>query len=46
MVDGFATTSSLIANEGRNFETIIRDVYEIAGGSISAKMIDLDMEGC
>jgi transaldolase len=45
MVDGVTTNPSLIAKEGRDFETIIRDICEIVDGPISAEVISLDMEG-
>lgn len=45
MVDGVTTNPSLIAKEGRNFETIIREICEIVDGPISAEVISLDFEG-
>ncbi len=45
MVDGVTTNPSLIAKEGRDFETIIRDICEIVDGPISAEVISLDMDG-
>lgn len=45
MVDGVTTNPSLIAREGRDFETIIREICEIVDGPISAEVISLDMEG-
>lgn len=45
MVDGVTTNPSLIAKEGRDFETIIRDICEIVDGPISAEVISLDLEG-
>lgn len=45
MVDGVTTNPSLIAREGRDFETIIRDICEIVDGPISAEVISLDVEG-
>lgn len=45
MVDGVTTNPSLIAKEGRDFETIIRDICEIVDGPISAEVISLDVEG-
>lgn len=45
MVDGVTTNPSLIAKEGRDFETIIREICEIVDGPISAEVISLDVEG-
>lgn len=45
MVDGVTTNPSLIAKEGRDFETIIREICEIVDGPISAEVISLETEG-
>jgi transaldolase len=45
MVDGVTTNPSLIAKEGRNFETIIREICAIVDGPISAEVIRLDVDG-
>ncbi len=45
MVDGVTTNPSLIAKEGRDFETIIKEICEIVDGPISAEVIALDTEG-
>jgi transaldolase len=45
MVDGVTTNPSLIAKEGRDFETIIREICEIVDGPISAEVISLDVDG-
>ena len=45
MVDGVTTNPSLIAREGRDFETIIREICTVVDGPISAEVIRLDMEG-
>jgi len=45
MVDGVTTNPSLIAKEGRDFETIIREICEIIDGPISAEVISLNTEG-
>ena len=45
MVDGVTTNPSLIAKEGRNFETVIKEICEIIDGPISAEVIALDMQG-
>jgi transaldolase len=45
MVDGVTTNPSLIAKEGRVFETVIREICEIVDGPISAEVISTDVEG-
>lgn len=45
MVDGVTTNPSLIAKEGRDFETIIKDICQIVDGPISAEVISLDTDG-
>ncbi len=45
MVDGVTTNPSLVAKEGRDFETIIREICEIVDGPISAEAVSLDTEG-
>jgi len=45
MVDGVTTNPSLVAREGRDFETIIREICEIVDGPISAEAVSLDTEG-
>lgn len=45
MVDGVTTNPSLIAKEGRDFQTIIREICEIVDGPISAEVISLDADG-
>ncbi len=45
MVDGVTTNPSLIAKEGRDFQTIIREICEIVDGPISAEVISLDAAG-
>ncbi len=49
MVDGVTTNPSLIAKEGRDFETVIREICEIVEGPdiipVSAEVIRLDLEG-
>jgi len=45
MADGVTTNPSLIAKEGRDFETIIKEICEIVDGPISAEVIALDTEG-
>ncbi len=45
MVDGVTTNPSLIAKEGRDFETVIKEICAIVDGPISAEVIALDTEG-
>ncbi|MFZ5568981.1 MAG: fructose-6-phosphate aldolase [Thermodesulfobacteriota bacterium] len=45
MVDGVTTNPSLIAKEGGNFETIIRDICAIVDGPISAEVLSLETDG-
>ncbi|MGB8718675.1 MAG: fructose-6-phosphate aldolase [Desulfobacterales bacterium] len=45
MVDGVTTNPSLIAKEGRDFETIIREICSIVDGPISAEVISCDTAG-
>jgi transaldolase len=45
MVDGVTTNPSLIAKEGGDFETIIKQICEIVDGPISAEVISVDTEG-
>ena len=44
MVDGVTTNPSLIAKEGRPFETIIREICQIVDGPISAEVIGTDCD--
>ncbi|OQX63744.1 MAG: fructose-6-phosphate aldolase [Desulfococcus sp. 4484_241] len=45
MADGVTTNPSLIAREGRDFETIIKDICAVVDGPISAEVISLDTDG-
>ncbi len=45
MVDGVTTNPSLIAKEGRVFETVIAEICSIVDGPISAEVISLDVAG-
>lgn len=45
MVDGVTTNPSLIAKEGRVFETVIKEICEIVDGPISAEVISTDAAG-
>lgn len=45
IVDGVTTNPSLIAKEGRDFITVVKEICEIVDGPISAEVISLDAEG-
>jgi transaldolase len=45
MVDGVTTNPSLIAREGGDFETIIKEICDIVDGPISAEVISVDTDG-
>ena len=42
MADGVTTNPSLIAKEGRDFETVIKEICEIVDGPISAEVIGVE----
>ena len=45
MVDGVTTNPTLIAREGGDFQTIIKEICNIVDGPISAEVISLDTDG-
>ena len=45
ILDGVTTNPSLIAKEGRDFLTVVREITEIVNGSISAEVMSDDAEG-
>lgn len=45
MVDGVTTNPSLIAREGRDFETVIQEICTIVDGPVSAEVISTDVAG-
>jgi transaldolase len=45
MVDGVTTNPSLIAKEGRDLETVIKEICEIVDGPVSAEVISTDYAG-
>lgn len=45
MVDGVTTNPTLIAREGGDFKTIIKEISTIVDGPISAEVISLDTDG-
>jgi len=45
MVDGVTTNPSLIAKEGRDFNTVIQEICAIVDGPISAEVISIETDG-
>ena len=45
MVDGVTTNPSLVAKEPRPFVEILKDIYGLVDGPVSAEVISLDAEG-
>jgi len=45
MADGVTTNPSLIAKEGGDFKTIIKQICEVVDGPISAEVISLETDG-
>ena len=45
MADGVTTNPSLIAKEGGDFKTIIKQICDVVDGPISAEVISLDTDG-
>jgi transaldolase len=45
MVDGVTTNPSLIAKEGKDFKTIIKEICAIVSGPVSAEVISLETDG-
>lgn len=45
ILSGVTTNPSLIAKEGRDFKTVVREITEIVDGSISAEVLSDDAEG-
>jgi len=45
MVDGVTTNPSLIAKEGKDFHSVIKEICSIVDGPVSAEVIALDTEG-
>ncbi|TFB11952.1 fructose-6-phosphate aldolase [Candidatus Marinimicrobia bacterium MT.SAG.3] len=44
IVDGVTTNPSLIAKEGRDFETVIKEICEIVDGPVNAEVVGLKTE--
>jgi transaldolase len=45
IVDGVTTNPTLVAREGRDFKTVIKEIVEIVDGPISAEVISLEAKG-
>lgn len=45
LVDGVTTNPTIIAKEGKDFETVIKEICSIVEGPVSAEVISLDAEG-
>ena len=45
LVDGVTTNPSLIAKEGKDFETVIKEIASFVDGPVSAEVVALDYEG-
>ena len=45
IICGVTTNPSLIAKEGREFKTVVREITDIVDGSISAEVLSEDAEG-
>lgn len=45
LVDGVTTNPTIIAKEGKDFETVIKEICKIVSGPVSAEVTSLDSEG-
>ncbi len=45
LVDGVTTNPSLIAKEGQDFETVIKEITSVVLGPVSAEVVALDYDG-
>ncbi len=45
LVDGVTTNPTIIAKEGKDFETIIKEICDLVEGPVSAEVTSLDSEG-
>ena len=45
IIDGVTTNPTLVSREGRDFESIIKEIISIVDGPISAEVISLNLEG-
>lgn len=45
LVDGVTTNPTLIAKEGKGFETVIKEITSVVDGPVSAEVVALDYDG-
>jgi transaldolase len=45
LVDGVTTNPTIIAKEGKDFETVIKEICKIVSGPVNAEVTSLDSEG-
>jgi len=45
LIDGVTTNPSLIAKEGRDFHTVLKEIVSLVNGPISAEVTAVDLEG-
>lgn len=45
LVDGVTTNPTIISREGKDFETVIKEICAIVDGPVSAEVVALDAEG-
>ena len=45
LLDGVTTNPSLVAKEGRDFHTVLREIVSIVNGPISAEVTAIDRDG-
>jgi transaldolase len=45
ILDGVTTNPSLVAKEGKDFKTLLKEILEIVGGPVSAEVISTDYNG-
>jgi transaldolase len=45
VIDGVTTNPSLVAKEGRDFKTLLKEICAVVDGDISAEVVATDLEG-
>jgi transaldolase len=45
VIDGVTTNPSLVAKEGRDFKTLLKEICAVVDGDISAEVVSTDLEG-
>ncbi|HCM87832.1 MULTISPECIES: fructose-6-phosphate aldolase [Enterococcus] len=45
LVDGVTTNPTIISREGKDFETVIKEIAQLVDGPVSAEVVSLDTEG-